>query len=298
MLSVSFITAKPTFSCAISDKEARASTKIFCNKMGIIFSQEPWVMETDYVWRIDNSEVKEVAFGERGDYRGFIKVSCNDKEVVFYLNSELRNQIQKKFKISSITTEPHNWPPFLSEEKAKEIIFSIAKKIGSPPDVEFYQLGLDKENGIWSGNWIRKHNGYIYEKDGIRIEIMAVDGEFYSYSKSYYGKPCPTDVKVNKEDAINEGWQQIYRLFKEVNWNKQKPDYEIKSAELKIVQPNTLAGKIITHHSTESRLAWVVVYGLKIKPDRYKLAEVSYLQRMTIKIDAATKKFLGGGYTQ
>ena len=287
-----------TFGCSISDAEAISSAVNFCNKMGIKFSHQPWVLSTNNSSRFGNSETKEIAFGERGDFKGFITVNCDNQEVNSYLNSELRNMVKKKYKIPSVTSEPHNWPQFLSENKAKERIFSIAKKIGLPSDVEFSQIGIDKENGLISGRWIRTLNGFPYEQDKIRIEIMAVDGEFYSYNKIYHGKRCPTAVKVRKEEAIEEGWVQIEQLFKKVDWKRHKKDYEIKSAELKIVQPNVLAGQIVRRHSTESRLAWVFVYGLKSPPSRDKLGEIGYLQSIKIKIDAGTKKFLGGDFSR
>lgn len=287
-----------TYGCGISDAVAISSAVNFCKKMGINFSREPWVLSTNNSSRFSNSETKEIAFGERGDFKGFVTVSCDNKEVYSYFNSELRNTVQKKYKIPSVTSQPHNWPLFLSESKAKERISSIAKKIGLPSDVEFTQIGIDKENGLISGRWVRKLNGFPYEQDKIRIEIMAVDGEFYSYNKTYHGKRCPTEVTVRKEEAIKEGWAQIERLFKKVDWKKHKKDYEIKSAELKIVQPNVLAGQIVRRHSKESRLAWVFVYGLRSLPSRDKLGEIAYLQSIKIKIDAGTKKFLGGDYSR
>lgn len=284
--------------CAISDKEAIALSKNFCSKMSVTCLGEPWVRSTEPFGLVNDLEFKDVEIGEQRDHKISFQICCNHKEVIGFYNWELERQVRKKYKISSVTWEPHNWPRFLSEKKAKEIILSIAKKIGLPRDMEFAQLRLDKEKGIWSGHWIRKHNGFEYEEESVGIDIMAVDGEFYTYGKRYVGKPCPTEVKVSKEEAIKEGWEQIARLFSQVNWKKYKKDYEIKSAELKIVQPNTLAGKIVPRYSRESRLAWVIVYGLKTQPDPNKLRTINYLRGIDIKIDAATMKFLGGDYTQ
>ncbi len=293
------ISNKSTLACNMTDKDALSSAKNLCKKMGIDYSQEPWVLRTRYAWSIDNSEVKDVEFGKRGDYKISVDVNCATKEADAFFNWDIKRRVRKKYKISPVTTEPRNWPPFLSESKAKGKIFAIARKIGLPSDVEFSQLGLDKNNGYWTGDWKRKYMGYEYETDTISITIMAVDGELFSYYRNYYGKPCPTEVKVNKEEAIEQGWSEISRLFgKVVYWWKYKRDYEIKSAELRIVQPNTLAGQIVRQHSTESRLAWVIDYGLKTTPTPQKLNEVSYLQLITIKIDAATMKFLGGDFTQ
>ncbi len=289
VIIIAITTASLAIGCNISDQAAIRSANEFCKRLGIKFSKEPRILTTDYALTLTNSERKTVVFGERGYFKGFIDVSCDNKEVDSYLNSEIRDKVRKKYNISPVTGGPHNGPPFLSEIEAKKKIFSIAKRVGLPPDVEFtQQLSIDKENGRISGQWRRKLNGYPYEDNRIQIEIMAVDGEFISYSRMYYGKNCPTEVKVTKEEAIKEGLKQIDRLFHPIPWSFRR--HVIYSAELKIVQPNTLAGKIVRQHSTESRLAWVLQYELKNADNR----KAESLQMVKIIIDAATKKFLGG----
>jgi hypothetical protein len=294
ILIVLFLIIKSFFVCNVSDKEAIILAKAFCNKMGITYSLEPLISYTSFDSPVINSRVKEVDFGE---YLSEITIyiNCRNEEVVYYDNKKIKESVRKKYKIPILITEPRNWPPFLSENKAKEIILSIANKISLPADVELSKLSLDKDYGYWIGYWERKHNGFPYDMDSIRIKIMAVDGEFYEYKKRYFGEPCPTEVKVTREEAIQEGWRQVTRLFKKVDWNKYKDAYEIGLVELKIVQPNVLFGKLTPIGSTKSRLAWVVVYGLKDRLDEHKMKEVDYMLSMTIKIDAATKKFLGGG---
>jgi len=295
---LTFVVTGTAFACNISDANAIASAKHFCKKLGIKYTHEPWVSRNDYIWRTDNSEVKRIEFGEKGNYEISMDVSCNNQEVVGFFNWEHDDQLRKKYKVSSITTKPRNWPPFLPENKAKEKIFSLAKKIGLPPDAKFAALVVDNERGVVNGRWIRTVNGYTYDKDNIEIEIMAVDGEIFLYRKQYFGKPCPLELKVKKEEAIKEGWKQIEKLFKKVDWKKHKNDYNVKSADLKIIQPNVLNGKLMKMYSTESRLAWVIQYGLNKRPDCKKLAEISYLQSITISIDAGTNMLLGLAYSQ
>jgi hypothetical protein len=290
-----FLVIKSLFICNVSDKEAIALAKAFCNKMGVNCSQEPWIFDTDFVLPIKNSKVKMVDFG-KNDKDISISISCHNKEVCFFANWKIKKSVFKKYNISSIiTNEPRKWPPLLPESKSKEIIFTIANKIGLPSDVEFSKLSLDKYYGYWIGYWTRKHNGFPYELDFIEIKILAIDGEFYVYRKWFFGKPCPTEVKITKEEAIKEGWRQVTRVFTKVDWKNHKDDYRVKSAELKIVQPNVISGQFSSFLSTNSRLAWVLIYGLKEQPDERKLQEVDYMEQMTIKIDAATKEFLGGG---
>lgn len=293
-----FVSIHSIFGCSVSDEEAISLAKNFCNRLDIAFEQKPWIFGTSFEKFMTGAKVKEVSFGEKGDSKIFVEISCKNKEVVGFFYWDIRQQVQKKYHISSVTTEPRHWPPFLSEDKAKEKLFFFAAQTGLPSDVVFSRCSLDKDNGIWSAYWNRMHNGFPYEDDFVVLRIMAVDGEFYQYGKNFMGEACPTEVKIDKEDAITEGWRQVGDLFKVSTWEKYKGDFEVKSAELKITQPNVLAGRMVAFYSSKSRLAWKIIYGLKSKPDRQKLAAIGFKQRVTIKIDAATKKFLGGDYTQ
>ncbi len=297
LVVVLFFFIKTIFGCSISDKEAITKAKEFCSKMNVRFSQEPRIFDSHDARPILNAQVKEVAFGERGNAEIEIRINCRTRHVESFFNWGIRRQIKKKYNIPSVTTEPYNWPPFLSKREAKKIIYSFADKINIPADVEFYDLSLNKDDGVWRGWWIRKHNNYPYEKDGMGISILAVDGEFFSFGESFSGEPCPTEVEVSKEAAIEEGWRQIERLFSNVNWIKYKNEYAVTSADLKIVQPNVLFGRIVPFFSTKSRLAWTIVYELK-KLDKNTVVAVDFKHHMTIKIDAATRKLLGGDYTK
>lgn len=288
------ILAKSIFGCSLSDEEAISITKGFCNKIGITYSHDPLVTGSSYRWVSLNGKVKDVGFGEIGNWEASSSVSCCKKEVVYFNDSKIDRLVYKKYNIPSITTEPHNWPPFLSEKKAKEIISTIAEKIGLPPDAELYSLSLDDKNGYWNAYWKRKQNGFFYEMDNVFIAIMAVDGEFNRYSKFYWSEPCETTaIKISKEDAIAEGWKQAAKYYDQADWEKYKDAYKVESAELLIVQPNVLFGTAVYWwYSSKSRLAWVIDYRLKqpIKNRRH------LHESILIKIDAVTKKYLGGDY--
>jgi hypothetical protein len=196
----------------------------------------------------------------------------------------------RKYNIERDSRKPRKWPPFLPESRAKEIIFALADKIALPNDVELSKVQINDDDGTWNAAWIRKHNGYVYEENHVRISIMAVDGEFYSYVKRFQGKPCPTEVKVTKEEAIEKGWKKVSSYLDYV-----KLGYEVESAELKIVQPNAFLGFVIPMwKSKNSRLAWVINYAPKKPLDDNKRMESGYHDRFVIKIDAANKSFLSG----
>lgn len=292
-----FIYIKTISGCSVSDKEAITKTMEFCARVDVGLSKEPWILVPDEARLMFNEEVKVVAFGQKGNTEVEVRINCKLKRVVGFFNWDIRRQIKRKFNIPNVTSEPHNWPPFLSRNKAKDRILSLANKIRLPSDVELHNLSLDKNTGIWSGWWVRKRNGYSYEKDGVGISILAVDGELFSFGETFNGGPCPTDVKVSKEAAIEEGWRQIERLFNNVDWAKYRQEFTVKCAELKIVQPNVLLGQMVPYFSAKSRLAWKIIYELT-KLDKDSVVAVDFKQRITIKIDAATKKFLGGDFTQ
>lgn len=295
ILIILFLIIKTLFFCNVSDNEAIELAKAFCNKMGVKYSHEPWISDSMYETLILNSKVKIVEFGQKGDSIISIFVNCRNKEVVYFSNRKITESVYDKYNISSIiTNEPRKFPPFLSESKAKEIIFSIAEKINLPSDAEFSKLSIDKNFGYWIGHWKRKYKGFFYDEDfnSITITIMAIDGEFYNYRKRFFGQPCPTNVKITREEAKKESWRQLNRIFSSKSWNEDKDIYEIKSDDLKIVQPNAFFGRFSPLYSTKSRLAWVVVYGFKKEPEEPTMLP----ERITVNIDAETKKFLGGGY--
>lgn len=278
--------------CKIIDEEAIEAAISFCRKIGVKFSGKPWIMMTHELSRQENSSAKDVAFGERGNTNGIIMVNCNDRNIIYYDNLELIRNIKKKYGISPKPSGLSNWPPFLTEDKARERMLIIAKSIGIPKDMVLDKMRLSEKGGKWLGYWSRKLNGFYYEDNKITTTIMAVDGELVFYRNRYYGKPCPTEVKVSKEEAIKEGWRHAERLLSLQKSNRSMESYNIKS-ELKIVQPNvSVDGGIVHRRSPESRLAWVINYSLKQRTGDDDLVHI------TMKIDAATKKFLGGEHTR
>ena len=272
------------FRCNVSDEEAMSQAKAFCRKLNIQYSTEPKVTGTSFEW-FTFSRVKEIWISDEVD--GIkMEISCKTGEVRGYVNRSIENMVRRKYRLPDAPTEPRNWPPLVSEAQARAIFFSLAQRIGLPPDVEFSHLYLNKEYGrTWSGYWTRKLNGYPYENGGAVIRITAVDGEFISYGSGSH-EPCPTEVKVTEEEAIEEGWRQVRKYLTSEDWKKHGNTYEVKSSDLKIVQPKIIVW--LPWYSTRSRLAWVIVIGLKeTYQNKYDLPE-----RVTVKVDAATKKLL------
>lgn len=292
--------------CNMSDKDAVLASKQFLIKTGMPYKAEPCVVNYDNnvnkTWLLSilfwldpsDKDGKHLVVKGAGNEQYYITVNCG-QEITKYRNPGLRTEILRKYSISTDNRKPRKWPPLLSEYKAKEIAVSYANKIGLSKEVIFSRMWLDLDHdGTWTAFWNRTFNGYPYEDDSLRIEIMAIEGEFYLYGKRFLGKPCPTEVKVTKEEAIAKGWKKIAKYFDTGKWGKLKNEYEVKSAELKIVQPNTFLGFVVPWKSKNSRLAWVIKFAPKIPPDDKKRIEIGYHDRFVIKIDAATKSFLGG----
>jgi hypothetical protein len=124
---------------------------------------------------------------------------------------------------------------------------------------------------------------------------MAVNGEFLGYSKVYGGKPCPTKVKVSREEAVAKGWHRAASLFGSDIWKNNYKYYKLRKAELQIVHPNRIFGRLVPiWKSRDFRLAWVIDFGLAEEAGEEKLMELGFHHRMLYKIDAATGKVIGG----
>jgi hypothetical protein len=302
-LSVALLTVIIKHNHSASDKMAIELTKQFCDKMNIINNSDPIIHNDNsgklsFALRIDRllrdiNKDKEVIVGKSGDFEHDFLIN-NNNEIVRYTHSTVIPKMFKKYKIERDNRKPRNWPPLLSEDKAKELIFTYANKIGLPKDVVFSRMMLDLENsGTWIAFWVRTLNGYPYEEDRLSIAITAVDGELYSYGRYFVGKPCPTEVTVTKEEAVAKGWDKVGSYLDYGKRDNLQKDYYVKSTQLKIVQPNTFLGFVVPWKSSRSRLAWVITYELNYN-DEKKRIEVGYHDRFVIKIDAANKSFLGG----
>lgn len=293
--------------CKLPDQVAVDISKEFIRKMKIRHVAEPAVVDYDknlnknwllsvYVWFSPGDKYgKTVVITNNNHTEQEITVSC-ERDITYFCDTELNRRIFQKYNISSNNRIPRKWPPLLSEKKAQQIATSFASNLGPLKDMEFSKMRLDLNlNGTWVACWKRTLNGYPYEDDLLSIEIMAIDGELYRYEKRFLGKPCPTEVKVSKEDAISQAWKKASSYFSNSKWEKIQNEYEVKSADLKIIQPNAFFGFVMPMWKSKySRLAWVITLAPKIEPDDKKRLEIGYHDQFIIKIDAADNRFLGG----
>jgi len=272
----------------VSDKEAIDIAKKFYQKTGVRVASEPWVDSYRLIELVTGR--KEVVVGERGHFSLLTSVSTKAEEVVLFSNSIL---LPTMLKWKRAAAEKQKQVA-LSEAEAKEAILRLASRIGLPGDFELDSIRLDKEYGLWGGYWKRKYRGYPFENDSISIRIIAGDGEFYSYGKSFSGRPCPTEVAVTRENSMEVARKKVYSLLSDERAKKHLPDYVVSSPELKIVQPNVIFGWFSPYHRANSRLAWVVVYTLSDSKYDLAIGDVNFAERFVIKIDAATGKVIGG----
>jgi len=278
--------------CDLPDEKAIEMSETFSKRVGVGIGSNSWVSGKLL------ERLKRVMYRRNGHLEVSVDIDCGNKEVISFVNLKLRDQVFNKYEISMDNRKPRNWPAILPENKAKEIVFSYANRIGLPQDVKFSHMRLDKiDSGTWNAHWKRMHNGYPYEDGSLSIGIMAIDGEFFSYGKFFRGKPCPTDVKIPKEKAIAVGRNKISSLMSDEKAKRHLQDYVVSSSELKIVQPNAVFGFLTPFHRSNSRLAWVVTYSLPSNDP--KLAEdVNFADKFVIKVDAATGKVIGGSLSR
>lgn len=261
----------------ISDKEAVNVAKKFYQKTGVRVASEPRVDSNPLLELITG--YKEVVVGEQKKRFSLLTLSRKTEEVASFTLLQWKKAAAEK-------------QVALSEMEAKEAIIGLASKIGLPGDFELDTITLEKKDGLWVGIWKRKYRGYPFEKDSISIQIREGDGEFFSYWKSASGRPCPTDVVVTREKALEVARNKVYSLLADERSHLQ--DYVVSSPELKIVQPNAIFGWFSPYHRANSRLAWVVMYTVIDSKQDLTIGNANFKEWFVIKIDAATGMVVGG----
>jgi hypothetical protein len=329
----------------ISNEEAVKIANNFCNKLNLTCKGEPSIRDhiaglnhmliRDYfsihypeipVWDPHKKNFVLVVYNGtpgRVDYISF-EIRNKSKSVEGYQNFPIYNHYEQKYvhEGRSKSGSPYtyrDWPEVMSEEKAMKIFNSIAKKIGIPSDMFFERIEKHKRAGVWNAIWLRKKNGYQYEGDAISMSIIGATGEFIGYTKTYFGQPSATDVKINKDQALELGWKN---LKKNISWRLRKRVKEIydANAKLLILRQNYNKNKYKT-----SKLAWVIKYEFtggikrdyKIK-DKYEWTEeenaayTNWLRKMRftwremgsplsnyeIRIDAATGEIIYDSFSE
>lgn len=279
-----------TFQCKTSDKEAIKIAKAFFDNVTIKYTSEPLVAgKSISELAIFGSKSKVVVVGVN-KYKIKMIINCNDGEIIHFSNDELMLLSRNKYTVTKNNKQTLSWPPFIPEDVAKNILLSVAGKMGLQHDIEFHEIKLDKSNGIWTAIWERKFNGIVYEGDYIAISIMAVDGQLQGFTKWFKGEPCSTEAKISRSEAIATAYNKFADYFSKDTWHKNKDKFEMKSAELKIISDNAIWKRILPLNN-KSRLAWVVIYDIKNGMNTETIGILNKDESI-IRIDAATKKII------
>ena len=273
-----------TFRCRLTDADTMNITKTFCKKVGINDIKNLSVSSISISQLIVfGPQTKIIQNGN--DI--IVTVDCISNEVVHLTNNKLLSASKAKYVDAN---NRQKWPQFLEENEAKEILLTITNRIGLPVDVELSSVNLDEKNGIWTAQWKRKYNGIAYDKDYMAVSILAVNGEFYSFSKYFHGEPCVTDARVDKNAAIEAATREFANFFSKDKWVKNKDKFVVKSAELRIVQPNVWK-HFLSFCETKSKLAWVVTFDIKEGSEKDTIGIMNEGESI-IKIDALNNQLI------
>ena len=286
-LVISLFCLKNYLQCELTDKEAVDVVEKFHTKMNIKYQQDLLSIENER--KISGVDSKRVIVGNANEYKTLAEINCKTKEVVHFTNRNIMESSRNKYTISTNNVKHLKWPSFIDEKKAKDILVLLANRIGLPEDAEFADLNLDSNDGIWIGKWKRKYKGISYEKSCMTIAILAVDGEFYSFSKLTEMDPYPAEVKIGRSEAIAIAHKKFIAFFTKDVWEKNKDIFEVKSAELYYSVGDGILNHVIYY--SRPRLVWVVVFDAKEGMGR-DTVEILIKDKSVIKIDPITGKIL------
>lgn len=311
--------------CRLTDTEAITIAKRFCQNVDIKHSTEPIIAidksislsknKRNYAWRpcIDVANPAKAKFVNI-DWHISIGLSCNKKDIFSYRDERFYSKnVDNTVGLSSKHGDSNVSSTFIIKENAIRIINSIIANAEVPNDYFFYAIVKDGISGTklphWTAYYKKMRGGYPYERDSIEVSINGYTGELMSYTKIDRGTPCSTNVKIDKETAINLGWIQVRKIVGEKMWPSKQNRYVLKSAELLIVQPIFHIGFLfdIEYAKSNSRLAWVIQYSIdpnwtnnvskEILADHLKLSKAwkeagSPPSSLKLKIDAESGKLL------
>jgi len=246
-------------------RNAISKTEEFCERFNIACEGKPsvrFLLSNHYPTGTTTLGAKPsamdtlVRFHKKDAYINFI-VGRESGEIELYYNIWIKNRFKEKYnerKATKYSRGRINLPRFLSKKEAEDIIKAIIPKLEIPSDMTFNRMDKDEKEGLWNAYFIREKDGYRYREDKIVISIIGATGDFVGYTKTYKGKPCPTQVNVNKDSAVELGWSKLQQNIS-VNLQKKLKEIYKVTTELLIVQVRDFP-----FIEDKSRLAWVVKY--------------------------------------
>lgn len=276
--------------CKLSDDEAIKISKKLCAKLKYDDTRTFKIVSKNIIREFMLGIKYKAVSVYHGDNEMSMFVGCDNKDVVGIYNDSLYSEYIQRNTSEVNGKKVLKWKPFISDDKATNIILSIGKEIGLPEDVKLSSVVLDKYKGIWTGRWKRMLNNIEFEDDYIIISIMAVDGDLYAFTKYITGEPCSTNAIISREEAIKAANNEFKDNFTEEEWKNNQEKFEVKSCDLKIVQKKPIFKRILFMRR-KSQLAWVVTISTKDVVGGKTIGIINK-DASTIRVDANTGKVL------
>lgn len=278
--------------CRLSDSDAVVITKDFYDKMNIKYGLSPQItVKNGHARPLSyESNVKMVTFKLDEDRALTTQVDCSSKQVNMFSNEKLITSTHQKYMSNVNGRKILKWPTLIDEKKAKEILLSLGGRLGLPQHLEFSGIVLNKQTGIWTATWKRKHNDIVYDDETVTIAIIAVTGEFCGFNNQTRSNLPQNEVKVSKAEAIEIARDELIDYISREKWEKNKDIFVVKSAVLKIITHLSILDRILALNPTP-RFVWVVVYDSKEGMDRHSIG-ILIEDESVIRIDATNKKIL------
>ncbi|MFA7061105.1 MAG: hypothetical protein WC156_09825 [Pedobacter sp.] len=273
-----------------SDISSIESVKYLCNKLDIDNKSELSVHRKNIIESMAYGINSKLIYSVNTRNRDIFAIyDCNSRMVTDFSNDKedrlLKDIVKNNNNIST---------KFSSENAARAILSSIYAKLDLPSNLELATVTLDNTNAEWIARWIHKLHGIDYENDYVIITISAVNGELLGFSRRITNNECKTNAKITRKEAIDTAYKKFSNSFPKDLWAKNNDKFEVKSAELKIVEVKLLFNKIFNtlfSRPYEVKLAWVVEFDTK-KGMENKTIFVIKNDVSFIRVDALTNNIL------
>lgn len=269
--------------CKLNDSEALAISRLFLNNMNVEFPRAKGFVERDNVKLSNQYHIKKVVFKTVGDTSIVTRVDCDNKQVIMFENEELITTTHQYI-------EKSKTPKFIEENAATEILLSLGKRLRLPQQVQFAGIQLNRQAGLWTGTWKRKHNNIFFDDESLAITITAASGQFCGFNNQVNSKAPINEVKVSKLEAIETARNALVNFLSKEKWEQNKEIFAVKKAELKIITHKSIFDRVLSLDSPP-RFVWVVVFDSEEGMDRLSRG-ILIEDESVIQIDAETRKII------
>ncbi len=280
ILIFAFVFAEQDSSQIISKEDVLSVANNFVKKVGESYKESP---EPKLEVNVRNQKIWQIRDGKGENMRMMLETDAVSGEVIYFGNYGADKEIMKAIETGDKIR--------ITEKEAIDVALNHVNLVSLPSESKIKKVDPPKPPGGhigWWIIWVRTLNGYEYLDNWLNIEIDPINGKLLGFAKNWSAPECSTDIKINKELAIDMARKFFAKAELRGNLGN------VISVQPMIVQPNYYWENFtMPKYNALTRLAWV------IRMERLAIPSgADYGGWVEIWIDTMDGKNIGGNQTK